>query len=444
MNNIFSGKQFLTRIAVVLTAFVFSYAPFSWADTPPASAEELAKINRQLLEKISDLTKKVDQLENRVVRAEHAPQVTSIPAPAGNGTDGVLRTAGGDIRFDGFVDTSFNWNFVNPGTPAGGTNATGNSTLRAFDRESDTFDINNIQLNMYRPAPDAGGVGFRTEFMYGTDAGIAQSAPFDTTSSFSIQEAYVELKAPIGSGLTVWAGKFATLMGAEVIENYQNWNSSRSYLFNLAIPFTHTGARAFYNWMGGKVQTVVGLVNGWDNVIDNNKFKDIEAQVKWIPTENFNIAQNFMAGSQVVDDVGDTRWLFDTVATWTPFPKDLPKLHLMGNFDYAIQDRGAKGAVGNGDASWEGYALYGKYDLYDWLTLAARWEQFWDGKGVRTGTANLSQLWEMTYTADIKVYKNLLTRLEYRHDAGSTSVAFDNGTANNQDTVGVSMIYLFA
>ena len=448
--NIFSGKQLLTRASVVLIALVFSCASFGWADTAPASAEDLAKINKQLLEKISDLTNKVDQLENRVVRAERAPQTAAISAPAGAEGDGVLRTTGGDIRLDGFVDTSFNWNFVTPNVvPPGGTNATGNSTLRAFDRESDTFDINNIQLNLYRPAPDSGGVGFRTEFMYGTDAQVAESAGFlGGTDEFSIQEAFVELKAPIGTGLTVWAGKFATLLGAEVIENHMNWNSSRSYLFTLAIPFTHTGVRAMYNWLDGKIGTTIGLVNGWDSAIDNNKVKDIEAQIKWAPTDNFSIVQNFMGGSQIADDRGDNRYIFDTVASWTPLPKDLPKLHLMANYDYGVEERlGDTTAplLEGHSADWQGYALYAKYDLYDWLTLGARWEQFWDDMGVRTATAD--ELWEMTYTADIKVYKNLLTRLEYRHDHSNTNnlgvKSFDTGTENNQDTVGISMIYLF-
>ena len=49
----------------------------------------------------------------------------------------------------------------------------------------------------------------------------------------------------------------------------------------------------------------------------------------------------------------------------------------------------------------------------------------------------------MTYTADIKVYKNLLTRLEYRHDNADSKGAFDGATAQNQDTIGASLIYLF-
>ncbi len=449
----FTEKQLFKKAVGIFTVLLFSGASFGWADMSAAAVDELVKTNKELMETVSKLTKKVDQLETRVAQTETRQQVIpvsgAVAAPSPEG--GVVRTIGGDIQMSGFVDTSFNWNFATPGVPTGGTNSTGNTTLRAFDRESDTFDLNNLQLNFKRPAPDKGGVGFNSEFTYGTDAGVIQSAPFDTTSSLSIQEAYVEGKFPIGSGLTVWAGKFATLNGAEVIENYQNWNASRSFLFNLAIPFTHTGVRAFYNWLGGKVSTALGIVNGWDNVIDNNKMKDVEAQVKWVPNENFNIVQNFLEGSPVVDDISDTRYLFDTVATWKPLPKDLPKLTLMGNYDYGTQERLSKGPGGKaGPPDWQGYALYAKYDVNDWLTLAARWEQFWDDEGVRTGTFSLNNLYEMTYTADVKVYKNLLTRFEYRHDYGNSNRTrgnrgpFDGASRRDQDTAGVSLVYLFA
>ena len=78
--------------------------------------------------------------------------------------------------------------------------------------------------------------------------------------------------------------------------------------------------------------------------------------VKWAPSENFSIAQNFMVGSQIVEDRGDHRYLFDTVATWKPLPQDLPKLTLMANDDYATEERLGKisPALEGGPADWQG------------------------------------------------------------------------------------------
>lgn len=426
------------KLTSFFTLCLFLSSSSGWAQM---SIDQLAKSNEDLKKLIVELSQKVDTLESRLGQAERTGAVALPAAPEG---EGMMRTPGGDIYLDGHADVSYNHNLATPGTPAGGTNATGNSTLRAFDRENDTFDLNAVQLNIYRPAPAAGGVGFRTEFTYGTDAQVIESTGFlGGTDELSIQEAFIELKAPIGSGLTVWAGKFATLHGSEVIENYLNWNASRSFLFTLAIPFTHTGVRAMYDWFDGKLKTCVGLVNGWDNAIDNNKIKDFEAMVKWIPSDTFSLASNFMIGSQIADDQGDNRGLIDLVATWIPLPNDLPKLSLMANYDYGFEEEARKNyaaATEGGPADWQGYALYAKYDFTDKLAGGIRFEQFWDDQAVRSG---FNELWEMTYTLDYKVYEHLLTRLEYRHDAGNSSRIFDQGTENTQDTIGASMIYLF-
>ncbi|MBI4372502.1 MAG: porin [Candidatus Omnitrophica bacterium] len=446
------NKYLVMKTILVFTALLFSSASFGLADDP-GRLDQLAKENKELREIVAKLSQKVEGLEGRVEKAEITPSTggmvpaTQTTAPVVEEDHGILLTKGGNIYMDGFVDTSLNWNFATPNVAPGGTLATGNSTVRAFDREADTFDLNNAQITFWRPAPDGGGVGFKTEFMYGTDAQVADSAGFTTTDEFAIQEAFVDIKIPIGSGLTVWAGKFATLNGAEVIENYLNWNSSRSLLFTNAIPFTHTGVRATYNWFEGKVQTCLGLINGWDNAIDNNKDKDIEAMIKWVPNDNFWIGQNFVVGSQIADDRSDNRWLFDTVAYWKPLPDSMPKLSLMANYDYGTEERLGKisPTLEGGPADWQGYALYARYELTDRITLAARWEQFWDDQSVRVGTAE--RLWEMTYTADFKVYDNLLTRLEYRHDHADTNrlgtKTFDGGTDNMQDTIGASLIYMF-
>ncbi|OGX03266.1 MAG: hypothetical protein A3G87_04915 [Omnitrophica bacterium RIFCSPLOWO2_12_FULL_50_11] len=411
-------------------ALLFTAVGSSWAD----EVGDLTKVNQELSEKVDALEKKIDQLESRLSKTEADVSRPAAPVAAAVPVEGVYEVEGANIHVGGFIDTSVNWNFQSPAT---GVN--GNSTLRAFDRNANTFDLNNAQFELSRPAPADGGVGFKTEFMYGTDAQVADSSGFTTTDEFSIQEAYIETKIPIGTGLTVWAGKFATLHGAEVIENYKNWNSSRSFLFTLAIPFTHVGARAMYGFLDGKVTTALGLVNGWDNAIDTNDVKDIEATVGWNPSENFSTSATLMHGSQQAGDRDNPRGILDFVATWKPLPEDLPGLSLKANLDYGWEED-VNVAREDQYEDWIGYALYAQYELNDRLTLAARWEQFWDDQGSRIGSGG-SRLWEQTYTADMKVYENLLARLEYRHD-GSVDKNFDSSTSDDQDTVGLSLIYL--
>src|SRR5258708_30516621 len=87
-----------------------------------------------------------------------------------------------------------------------------------------------------------------------------------------LKEDYFSYLAPVGSGLQVDVGKFVTPMGAEVIESKDNWNYSRGLLFSYAIPYYHFGVRAKYTF-NPKYNVTGFIVNGWNNVVDNNTGK---------------------------------------------------------------------------------------------------------------------------------------------------------------------------
>src|SRR4029450_11108989 len=90
----------------------------------------------------------------------------------------------------------------------------------------------------------------------------------------NVEQAYISLKPPKAKGFQVDFGKFVTSAGAELIETKDNWNYSRSILFAWAIPYYHFGVRTSVPM--GKVFTGgVQLVNGWNNVEDNNSGKTI-------------------------------------------------------------------------------------------------------------------------------------------------------------------------
>ena len=101
------------------------------------------------------------------------------------------------------------------------------------------------------------------------------------------------------------------------------------------------------------------------------------------------------------------------------------------------------------DASWQGVAGYARYQFNDWYALAARAEYFNDEDGVRTGVRSSRgvgsvNLWELTLTNEFKVYKDLITRLEYRHDHASDAVfSAGSSTDNTQDTISAEVIYPF-
>ncbi|TAN61220.1 hypothetical protein EPN16_03675, partial [bacterium] len=96
------------------------------------------------------------------------------------------------------------------------------------------------------------------------------------------------------------------------------------------------------------------------------------------------------------------------------------------------------------DASWSGVAAYAKYDVNEWMSLASRTEFMSDRQGVRVTSGTNQDLWETTFTLELKPYKELITRLEYRHDESSSNIFTDNqASVDSQDTIGLQVIYPF-
>src|SRR3972149_9711382 len=170
-----------------------------------------------------------------------------------------------DVKVNGFVSTSYNYNFNTPDDRK--------IQYRAFNENADSFNLDVAELVFQKDAAGVGDIGFRTDLMYGytvpkairsTWPGTLQSADDDV----DIQQTYVRYIAPVGSGLTLDFGKFITEMGAEVIEGYDGWgyNYSRSLLFYNTIPYTHTGVRGTYKF-NDQVTFMGQVLYGGDKVV---------------------------------------------------------------------------------------------------------------------------------------------------------------------------------
>ncbi len=245
-------------------------------------------------------------------------------------------------------------------------------------------------------------------------------------------------------------GKFATMHGAEVIEASDDMNYSRSFLFNYAIPFTHTGLKTYYAFSDA-FNAAFYVVNGWDNTTDNNTGKTVGVSFGVTPVKPVNLAFNFMYGPEQDHNNSNERFLFDWVGTLNA----TKNLTFVVNTDYATEQR-VLTSLGLRDAKWYGIAGYAKYSFTDWFSMALRGEWFKDPDGVRTSSAltlpansipilptGIGQtLKEGTLTAEFKVAKNLILRPEYRHDWSDKKV-FQAGGYKTQDTLAIGAMYLF-
>jgi hypothetical protein len=326
-----------------------------------------------------------------------------------------------------YLQAGYTYNFVNP--------ASGTNEQRLFDKKANTFLLDLAQIQFAKEAP-MGGLGYKLKVNYGETAKFIHSAGLGNPGdAFDLTEAYVDYLAALGSGLKVRFGKFATYLGAEVIEARDNFNYSRSYLYDFATPFTHTGVMAGYK-ISESFTANLYLVNGWDAATDNNKGKSVGASFVVTPVDPVQLTFNFMYGPEQTNNNSNNRFLFD----WIGAIKATKKLMFMANVDYGQEEKDPHN-LGN-NSKWYGVAGYAKYDFTDIFSACIRGEYFDDKNGVRTGIAQ--KLKEITLTGEFKIAKDLLVRPEYRHD-WSNQNGFDsqNATFNkkNQDTIAIGMMY---
>jgi hypothetical protein len=384
-------------------------------------------------------------LENAIknVRFEAAAEEGQAPAAS---SDPVLNFFRG-TELSGFVDMYYTYNGNKPQRPCANVGGVAISNcLYNFNVAHNSFSLNLAEVALEKkPTADSRG-GFRIDLDYGSATGIVHGfEPGGLGLYQNIQQAYVSYLAPAGTGLQLDFGKFVTPAGYEVIETKDNWNYSRSLLFALAIPYYHMGMRAIYS-PSDKVTVAGYLVNGWNNVVDNNTGKTVGVSVTLKPTGAVSIIENYLGGPEQTNDNSDWRHLSDTVVTYTA----TPQLSLAANYDYGQEK------VSGTTVKWQGVAGYLKYQANGWFALVPRAEYFDDTKGgfatagsafQTTGFASSAgKIKEFTLTAEFKHKDGVMMRLEYRGDFSDEPFFLKNfdEPVKNQNTFIVGIVYAFS
>lgn len=377
-----------------------------------------------------------------------APAASWPPGLLMDGLDAVGIKKGFDalgLRTYGHLETGF------MGRLTGGQNPL---PARLFDgKRPNNLRLNQLALTVDRPYDSSKqfDIGGRVDGYYGGDSqytkswGLSKMGSGDAENWFDLVQMYGQLWFKTGkeSGLEITVGKFVTPFGYEVIDATGNALYSHSYLFNYAIPFTHTGAMAKYI-LNSQWSVYFAVVNGWDDFRDNNHAHSYMAGGAWSSAEqidNHARAQaflNFITGPEQEDNVSNYRTVIDGTFTywWTG------KLSQTINADWGTE----QGAVGDGRSThWYGIAHYLTYVFNDYISGTWRTEWFRDGSGYRTGLANASY-YENTFGLTItplpadKVLKNLSLRPELRWDFADEA-AF--GGHSDQLTLGMDVIFKF-
>ena len=151
------------------------------------------------------------------------------------------------------------------------------------------------------------------------------------------------------------------------------------------------------------------VVNGWNNVVDNNG--GVTIGLTSVLTEpKFGWALNYYTGPENTDTQKGYRNLIDTTLTLTP----TSKLSAYVNYDYG-QNRTPALDDGYSESSlhWQGVAFAARARSQAKRPWLARYE-YYDDQGFETGVDQDVQ--EFTATYEYKWLAGLLMRAEFRRD----------------------------
>jgi len=406
-----------------------------------------------------------------------------------------VETAQKGIKLSGYVDAGYSYNFA--GSSANGSVV--NSRVQSDSAQSGDFNLYAVKLALEKAmtSENKAQAGFRVDVMIGEDAKYlanpsVQSNSAQDSNYLFLEQAYVQLRAPVGNGWDFKVGKFASILGYEVMERPANMNITYGLLYN-QFPFWYTGVLSSYKfdeYLDGKL----GVANGANS--DNNTTTSggsdgvalLAALNVTAPGGNANWSHNFeystasenstgnpTAGSSAAatsqnalpSNVGSTAaaggaWtiIYNSWGNWSPkFANDKLLFAFDSVFGNTAGANGFNSSTPNtpNNTTWWGASAYAKYQFNDWFSLMSRGEYFGGdnlAKINNTQAANNQDSglswWEYTITAGFNVIDNVLIRAEYRLDWGdniagtvSTANAGSQNSSGPAHYAGAEVVYSF-
>ena len=396
-----------------------------------------------------------------------------------------VMTALSSTTISGYVDTSAEWN-----------SGTGNANLPPYKfnnvNKADGFNLDVVQLTISKPLDESDwAAGYRADLWFGPDANVLNTTSTGINSSdFGIRQAYVALRAPVGTGLDFKMGVFDSVIGYESLESGNNPNFTRSY-GNTIEPQTHTGLLASYRFCdafsasAGVADTAdatinsraqqgsSGMVGGpfagfWNNLyqaagVDPSSAQGVNAKAESYKTYMGSIAltapdsMGFLTGSTlyagIVNGYNDSVWGSGLGADQTSYyvgatlATPVTGLRLGAAFDYLNYQDMSRQVNGN-NVSLNPYAWalagYVSYQATEKLSFHVRADYTEEKFGMEVNGVegpNKAKIFALTGTVQYDLWKNVISRVELRWDhSANGNDMFGGSVAGEPDRINAVML----
>ncbi len=311
--------------------------------------------------------------------------------PAAAQTSEPVNETPANFHWQVFVDTYYAWDFQRP---------------RDQNRLYTTQPLrhNELGLNLgllhaaYENANLRGQLGFQTGTYVESNL-AAEPALFQGLYAAS---AGVKLH----DALWLDVGVFPSHIGFEAIVSADNWTYSRSLIADYS-PYYESGLKLSANH--GEWQGALLVLNGWQNIRDNNHDKAIGTQLQWKPIEQIQLNWSSFAGNEApLEKATQWRVFNNFFAVYRPFDT----WEIMAGLDYGLQQK----LPAEGWSQWLGTVLQSRWHLSPEWRLAGRIESFSDPDQVliNTNTPQGFQVGGASLNVDYAFHPLALWRIEGR------------------------------
>jgi hypothetical protein len=354
-----------------------------------------------------------------------------------------------ETEFDGWVAASYWYNANRPKGDGGRDANRGNPELGAeasglaypYHPDHNSFQVDQLWFKLANEASADSRAGFGVDLVFGETADALRGDPDGRGDIPAVYQAYARYLAPVGPGLLLTAGRFASHIGAEKRETAYNFNVTQGLVDLQLEPNNHLGVTA-QSWLGP-----VSVMAGVSNAVALDLSSDLDSGLALLWGLGLDLTDHIALGINGLWGDADSLPGFDPA---DPIPTDFdPDAHRLGivnlvvrwdpsdalsawlDFDY-VWTQGLEAIIegtpedtqqrvpGQPDAF--GAAAASRYAISPQTGFGFRAEllygrdNFLDPTRV-TGIGNHT-LWSITGTLDHTFAENLVLRLEGRWDAG--------------------------
>lgn len=301
------------------------------------------------------------------------------------------------IVVHGFVDTCYTWNRNAPQSHQNFVPGTGTTAEHANE-----FDLNLAAVDIVHDAKPA---GFHVTIVAGSGTDVVHASEPRRDVYRYIYQASVFYKA--SARLMFEGGIYPSHIGFESFYSKDNWNYTRGWLGEFS-PYYQAGVKVSYA-LSGRWSAQVHLLNGWQNIGENNDAKAIGTQIAF-SSARLSAALNTFAGAELPNDNKHLRTFGDFLATWNVSPASSIGLTI---------DRGRQ-ELPVAAANWFGAGGYLRRTFAERHAVALRVEHFRDPDNGISGTRQ--SLSGATLTYEFRPAPDLILKCEARRDSSTAPV----------------------